>query len=168
MNLIVIIIALLSAYTSADEEPTAKKIAFIDSLYNKYRSFRFNNRDSAIYYLNEVLRLSKESKYLKGEANALKGLGFLSRSTAEALQYYIKALEIRQAIRDSVGIGISLFDIGNIYSRLDTSKMMEYYNRSFELRKKINDYGGIAVCLIQFGKTREDKRDFEGALMKFK
>lgn len=167
MNLIVIL-AFLSLQSISDKEPTPKT-RHIDSLEKISRTFWYSNRDSAIYYLIETLRLSKEVNYLKGEANALKGLGFLSRSNAEKLQYYIRALEIRQGIKDSIGIGASLLDIGTVYGNInEPEKQADYFSRSFEIRKKINDYGGIAICLINFGKMDEEKNNFSDALKKYK
>ncbi|HRE67270.1 MAG TPA: tetratricopeptide repeat protein [Cyclobacteriaceae bacterium] len=140
-----------------------------DSLYNKSKTFWYNNRDSALYYLQAVLKVSVETNYAKGEANALKGFGFLSKSSTERLQHYLRALEIRQQINDSAGIGISLHDIGTVYNALhEAEKAVDYYSRSLEIKRKIEDYGGIALSLIALGHIQQGNGNFEGALAMYK
>ncbi len=140
-----------------------------DSLYMQAKKFWFNNPESATYYLQQTLKVSKETNYLKGEANALKGLGVFSHSNAERLQHYVKALEIRQQLKDSLGIGVSLMDIGTVYEELgEDEKLTEYLNKSLLVRRKINDFGGIALCLIMFGHHEEKKGNHDQALVKYK
>lgn len=140
-----------------------------DSLYNKSKTFWYNNKDSALHYLTLTLRVSQANRYLKGEANALKGFGFFSESRAERLQYYIQAIEIRRQLKDTLGIGVSLHDIGTVYRDIgDTEKMFDYYTRSLALKKRINDYGGIALTLIVLGNFEISKGDYAKGLSIFK
>ncbi len=140
-----------------------------DSLYNQAKKFWFNNSDSVRYYLEQTLKVSRETNYLKGEANALKGLGFFSHSNAERLQHYVKALEIRQRLKDSVGIGVSLMDIGTVYDELgEGDKFNDYLSKSLQVRRKINDFGGIALCLIMFGHHEEKGGNYQQALTKYR
>lgn len=149
--------------SSSDKEKLA------DNYYNKGKGLWNSNTDSARYYLEHALRFSKEVGYLKGEANALKGLGVISQSNAEAIQYYTKALTIREQIKDSIGMGASLIDISFIYRLLgDKERMISYLQRSFEIRKKIKEYGGIAQCLIQFGQIKTDEHQLDSALENFR
>jgi tetratricopeptide (TPR) repeat protein len=137
----------------------------VEQVYAKARSFWYNNADSTVHYLKLTEKLSRQINYQRGEANALKGLGFFSRSNYERLQCYIRALEIRETIQDSLGMGVSLGDIAMVYKDLhDDEKMMAYFNRSLEIRRRINDYGGIALIYIQLGHHEEERGNNEKAL----
>lgn len=140
----------------------------IERVYLKAKAFWYINADSTVHYLKLTDELSKQASYRRGEANALKGLGFFSRSNYERLQYYIKALEIRETIHDSLGIGVSLGDIAHVYKDLhDYEKMTAYFNRSLEIRQQINDYGGIALIYIQLGQHEEGQKNYDNALSFF-
>ena len=141
----------------------------VDRLFANGRTYWYNNRDSALYYFKEALVLSRTIAYHKGEADAYKGLGLLSRSSTEQLQYYIKALDIREQIKDSLGIGVSLNDIGYIYEKLgDSATAIQYFNESYQIRKKIKDNGGIALSLIQLGHIEQFNRRYGEALLKYR
>jgi tetratricopeptide (TPR) repeat protein len=143
--------------------------AEIDQLITKSKTYWYNNRDSGVWYLNEALKYAQEKKYRKGEADALKGLGFLSHSSTQQLQYYTRALELRKELNDSAGIAISLLDIGTIYQALaDTAKMLQYINESYRIKQRLNDYGGIALCLIKLGNFNQGKKMYPEALRKYK
>jgi tetratricopeptide (TPR) repeat protein len=158
-------IALIIMVLASGNDP-AEQEHVVDSLIIKSKTYWYNKQDSALHFLNLALTKAREIKYRKGEADALKGLGFLSESTTEKLTNYIQALEIRREINDSLGIGVSLYDLGTIYenSLLDTIKMLDYYNRSLWIRKKMNDYGGVSQCLISLGKFEMTKANYSDAL----
>jgi tetratricopeptide (TPR) repeat protein len=161
--------ALLIALPLLLSDSTTSTQAQIDQLITKSKTYWYNNRDSGIWYLNKALTKAQATHYRKGEADALKGLGFLARSSTQQLQYYTKALELRKALNDSAGIAISLHDIGTSYETLgDTAKMLHYFNESYRIRQKLNDYGGIALCLIKFGKVDQVRKMHAGALSKYK
>jgi tetratricopeptide (TPR) repeat protein len=163
------IIALLCMMlvSGIDQSPQENSV---DNLIAKSKTFWYNNRDSALYYLNNALVKARAINYRKGEADALKGIGFLSESATEKLISYIRALEIRREINDSVGIGVSLYDLGTIYNLQlnDTTKMLDYIRRSLAIRKKINEYGGVAVCLISLGHHQKTKANYSKALELYK
>ncbi|MGC4022265.1 MAG: tetratricopeptide repeat protein [Cyclobacteriaceae bacterium] len=99
----------------------------------------------------------------------MKGLGFLTESNTERLQYYFEALEIRKELNDSLGIGISLYDIGTVYRSLgELEKGIDYSTRGLDMRRKIKDYGGIAQSLIEFGHIAESEGSFTKALNIYK
>jgi tetratricopeptide (TPR) repeat protein len=137
---------------------------YIEMIYAKGRAVWYTKPDSAVYYFNIVKDLAHTHNYKRGEANALKALGFFSLSNHERLRYYIKALDIRKSINDSLGIGISLGDIGGVYKSLrELEKMRSYYERSMKIRQKLNDHGGIAPILINLGQYEEDQGNLEKA-----
>jgi tetratricopeptide (TPR) repeat protein len=161
--------ALLIALPLLLSDSTTSSQAQIDQLITKSKTYWYNNPDSGIWYLNKALTEAQATRYRKGEADALKGLGFLARSSTQQLQYYTKALELRKALNDSAGIAISLHDIGTSYETLgDTAKMLHYFNESYRIRQKLNDYGGIALSLIKFGKVDQVRKKHAEALSKYK
>ncbi|MBO3117726.1 tetratricopeptide repeat protein [Winogradskyella sp. DF17] len=89
--------------------------------------YRTVSQDSAFFYGNKALSLSKEKNNVKGEAQALNDLGILYYSKAQynkALQFYFKSLKIRQTTPDSLGMASLYNKIGLVHQntyRLDSA-----------------------------------------------
>lgn len=139
-----------------------------DSLYERAKYFYYNDHDSAIHYLQQVADISKKINYRKGTANALSGFGIVAESDREQLKYYSEALEIRTQIHDSIGMGVSLQTIGNLYDKIKMKEMArEYVNRSIAIKARTRDYGGLALSYIYLGKWDMEAKNYEQASVDF-
>lgn len=69
-----------------------------------------NKPDSALFYANGALKLSEALKYERGIAQAYNDIAatmFYNGNYNRALELHLKALQIREKIKDSLGISSS-------------------------------------------------------------
>ena len=113
--------------------------ALADSLrFNIYldlsKAFRFSNIDSAMYYTDKALDLSKTMNSAANEANALSQKGYILLETGDipsSLQFQMEALHLAGKFSDPVVQGFTLNRIGNVYTEIgDYKKALEYYRMS--------------------------------------
>lgn len=101
-------------------------------------------------------------------ANALNNLGYVNNNqgnTKKGLDYYQKALVIREEIGDIKGISISLNNIGYIYKdKGDISKALYYYQKSLALRRELGNKEFIANSLNNIGLIYDNQGDVPKAL----
>ena len=93
------------------------------------------------------VRLSlKKSKW--GNLNNL-GVYYVGKGLYnEALNYYLKSVELQNEINDPESIGLSYNNIGYAYMNLgEIPKAIKYYNLSLKTHEKINNLPGIAMAL---------------------
>jgi two-component system, NtrC family, sensor kinase len=93
----------LKQVIATTKEDTSK----INALWNLGFSYAFVHQDSAIWYANEGLELSKKTNYVLGEAHSSMVLSMaltLQGNYTNALQYGFNYLSIGEKLRDSVMI----------------------------------------------------------------
>lgn len=107
---------------------------------NQAYSFVNSSPDSAISIASEVLLVARRKNLSQAEADAfyIKGLAYWYQGKAESsLVAHDQALKIREEIRDSVGIGRSLNNIGLIAQHAGSDSLaLSFFIRSFDIRKK--------------------------------
>ena len=115
------------------------------TVYNLYyyASFFYNsNKDSALWYNNKGLVLSKKINYVFGE-----GMGFNAQAdiiseqgnTSKALELYFKALQIFETLDRKAFICRCLISISSLYDDLlNDRKALEYSKRAYTIAKSAN------------------------------
>src|SRR5581483_6209035 len=84
----------------------------------------------------------------------------------KGIEYYKKSLVIKESINDSVGIAISLNNIGGIYITMeDLDEAIEYYHRSLKIRENIHDKQGITNSLNNIGIVLYKQKKYQEALI---
>jgi CHAT domain-containing protein/Tfp pilus assembly protein PilF len=95
------------------------------------------------YYLPilPVLAQSSTNQNLKNQITQLnqEGVKLLNQGSFQAaLDKFLQVLALRREIKDQIGEGFTLFNIGNIYSQTrEYSKALDYYQQALELRQKL-------------------------------
>lgn len=121
---------------------------------------------NALNYYHKSLRIRQEIGDRRGIGECYNNIGFLYRmfgdpdckskvekvcrnsGFSKGISFYEGSLKIMESIHDSMGISISLNNIGGIYLRLEEmDKALEYYNKSYTIRKLRKDKQGIAYSL---------------------
>ncbi|MBL4625256.1 MAG: tetratricopeptide repeat protein [Flavobacteriales bacterium] len=101
-------------------------------------------------------------------AAALNNIGYIHKldgHISEALEYYLKSLQITEELKDKEGTATALNNIGAIYSRQgDIKTSLSYYHNSLKIYKEIDDISGIATTLGNIGLTHKDRGDLETGL----
>jgi two-component system, sensor histidine kinase and response regulator len=82
-----------------------------------------------------------------------------------ALENYLRAYSIREAIQDKKGMSFTLSNIGNVYSdQLDYDKALDYNLKSLALKKEIGDQRSIATSYNNLGNVYSGLRQYDEAM----
>lgn len=123
--------------------------------------------DLALYNLLQAARLFEKEPASIELASCYSTIGNLFvelDSTGQALDYHLKALNIREEIKHSPGIARSLTNIGNVYKlQGDYTLAQDYLLRSLNIKKEIGDQVTLAYSLNLLGEVCFLQRDFTGA-----
>lgn len=111
--------------------------------------------DSAIQIASDVFSVASrmDIPMLTADASYIKGLAFWYQGKAEfSLLAHDRALKIREEIRDSVGMGRSLNNIGIIAQHAGSDSLaLDFFTRSYEIRKAVGKgvemiYSATNIC----------------------
>lgn len=126
------------------------------------------NIDSATYYYNKSLELSKISGYSAGISKVTNNLGLIHDFLGNydlAIEFYYQSLEIEQDINNSVGIATAYLNIGSIYYYLQNfDKALEFMTNSLRLYQDEKNEDGILRCFTNIGSTYSEIGIYENAL----
>jgi signal transduction histidine kinase len=171
MNLLLLLVWLINPFqisskSRPDSLQSQLKILKVDSLRAStmlelakyYYAF---DQDSALYYTDQVLSITSNSKHPRLRANALNiaGVSLLIKSDFEkSLQNHFQALKIREALPDSIGIMESYLNIGNIYYRSEEgAKAAASYKTALNVAEIINHERGMSLLFNNLGNFYLDK-----------
>ncbi|MBK9539580.1 MAG: tetratricopeptide repeat protein [Flavobacteriales bacterium] len=92
-----------------------------------------------------------------GESNMLNNLGavhFNGGDDKAALDYYLEALRVAEAHKDSLRTVTALVNIGTVYLTKEKSKPLAfaYYKRALPLSKALGDDYAIGTCAVNLGE----------------
>ncbi|MGE0567646.1 MAG: tetratricopeptide repeat protein [Bacteroidia bacterium] len=114
------------------------------------RQISFCNEKLKIYK-NEIVR----TRLLKALGSNYNNLGFLYNEKglgAQALELYLKGLDIQKQVNDKRAIGQSYNNIGFVFYGLkDAVNAYSYYKEALLIRREIKDSNGVAQTLNNIG-----------------
>jgi hypothetical protein len=105
----------------------SKKVEAMYSLSYEYQTYK---PDSALLVAQQLYDFSKDIKYLPGESLALDGLGgafFRIGDNAQALEYYLKRLNIEEKRDRPDNIAIIYMNVANVYNRNNEQEKASLY-----------------------------------------
>jgi signal transduction histidine kinase/Tfp pilus assembly protein PilF len=109
----------------------------------------------ADFYGEEALKLARENKYAKGEADILYLLGsnkYAQSEYPQAMEFFQQAFEIRKAEKDNVGIAECLNRIGLVYNvQGEFEKALEYCLQSVRILENENDKKALGRAYNHLG-----------------
>ena len=123
-------------------------------------------------YLVRALVLYKRSGNRFGEAEAINALGIgYNRlgQTADAIEQYRKAVELRRTVGNRRGEATSLRNLGNLLtqvSKFDEAATVLAQART--LHAELDDRAGLAAVENDLGLLAEERGDYHGALAAFR
>lgn len=124
--------------------------------------------DSAIALANDMLRISKATRYPKGEALGLNQLGVIYARTgnySKALTYLLSSLKIYEQMNDRLGIAKMLSNMGIVYSEeKDDRKAVSYYLQGLAAAKTAHDKRAILIETANAGDAYEKLNILDSAL----
>jgi signal transduction histidine kinase len=144
-------------------------------MFSLSKHFYTFDQDSAIYFANQSIEISKKLGLKKIQGNALNiiGVSNLIKSDFEAaLKAHFEALKIREVLQDSVGMLESNLNLGNIYYRSkELDKAAKFYHAALFYGLKTNNLRGLALIYNNLGSYHLDRwhasknqTDFDSAL----
>lgn len=171
-------LAILSVLVACSDPAPVEKVVsqdqFIDSakrLNQLFISERKNNLGQAAVYAQNELAISLPIGYEKGIAEGYQNTGFVHyyhNNFPEALDAYLAALKIVEALNDSTAIAECSYVLGKIHREQGNySKALEYSFRALKIRKAQKDIGGTSSVLNGIGNIYSAKKNYDSALIYF-
>lgn len=124
--------------------------------------------DSSFYYGGLALELSKETKNIKGEAQAYNDFGIIYYKLSEfdkSISYYKKALLIRRELSDTLGIGSLYNKMGIAYQRTFKMDSALYYNtRALEIYQQAKNVKYAALIKNNIANIYFNLKQYKKAL----
>jgi serine phosphatase RsbU (regulator of sigma subunit)/Tfp pilus assembly protein PilF len=120
--------------------------------------------EQALKYANEALKI----KFPRENANTFNTLATINRNQGNfsaALDYNLRAVKIREEIKDDNGSAQSYNNIGLIYQDLNNpDRALEYYSKALTIRERNKDKKGLAIVLNNIGMSFNEKKEYDKAL----
>ena len=114
------------------------------------------------------VQLARKIKYPKGLAEALNNeavLAAMNSDSATAIKKYLEALNLRQQIQDSKGIGSIYNNLGNLYNDYGNYfKAIEFHKLSYQTQIAIKDTVRVSRAAFNLSKTYWRLGDYPTAL----
>lgn len=143
----------------------------VNAIYKKGYELRAHNSDLAMQLANLCEKTAKKCNSPKHMAKAYNLLGILYYRTGnyqQAIHYHTKALEIREQLNDTEGIGISKLNLANIFMDLKNYARAERYyldaNRLFTACKNNKQ---LTNTFINLGNLKFEQKNYQLALYYF-
>jgi tetratricopeptide (TPR) repeat protein len=131
-------------------------------------SYVSNNPDTTIILAQEEVQLAQKSKQKIYEGNAFNAIGtsFMNKGNyPKTLEYYLKALKVREEIGDKKGVGSCYNNIGVVYrEQSNYPKALEYNLKALQIRTEIGDKQGMGVCYSNIGSIYLSQSNYSNAL----
>jgi tetratricopeptide (TPR) repeat protein len=142
------------------------KVNHLDKLYWEYK--KIGLYDSALKCANQELLLSQQLNIKKMIANSYNNIGIIYKHQDNypiAIDYYFKALEIADELKDESREAIFLGNIGVIYGMQNNfSKANEYFFKALKMAEKSTDKNQVAVHLGNIGNVYIMQKKYSNAL----
>lgn len=142
-----------------------EKIDLLNKLSYEYTQ---SSLSSAEILANEALEEAIGANYKKGIATSYNNLGITHSIRGDygaGLDYFIKALRIREELNDITGVSSTLTNIARVFHYQHNFEMaLEYTNKSLELHDKTNDSLGLAHAYISLAEIYHTMNENSKAL----
>ena len=124
--------------------------------------------EKTIEYCKEGLRIAEKKglPYYQALCANNIGNGYYNLANFKvSLTYYLKALNIQEALGKKRGILSSSGAIGNVYISLNKpDEAILYFERALKIAQELENKNAIASCLISIGTIYSDKKDHQKSL----
>lgn len=129
---------------------------------------RADSTEEAFSNYTRLLRLSRDSKQEKREADALFYLGVLhmhQNHYDSAMMRHKDALRLKRKLQDKAGEVISLNTIGDLYLKMKNSeRALANYTAALEISQRLKDDDAIAVSYNNAGKLYHHQKNYPRAI----
>ncbi|HTB07307.1 MAG TPA: tetratricopeptide repeat protein [Bacteroidia bacterium] len=148
----------------ADKEDTTQ----VNHLISLASLLYTTNPDSTIVIVEHAALLAGNCHYQKGEARANSFIAIeyaVKGEYPKALDYFLKALNIAEAMGDKQLQASILDNLGNVFKlQSDYPKALDYYLKAMKIDEEIGNKNGNAAELGNIGILYEEEGDYAKAL----
>ena len=127
------------------------------SMVELVNQYKYANADSALFYAQKALMLSRKIKFHEGEFRSLLMMGFalsLASNHSRALELELKALRIAEKYNFTIGRGEVLNRLGVIYRGTnDFPRALFYLKQSKQLFDSLHNYYMAVMPEVHLGRT---------------
>jgi two-component system NtrC family sensor kinase len=127
------------------------------SMVELVNQYKYANADSALFYAQKALSLSRKIKFHEGEFRSLFMMGFalsLADNHSRALELELKALRISEKYNFTIGRGEVLNRLGVIYRETkDFSRSLFYHKQSKQLFDSLHNYYMAVTAEVHLGRA---------------
>lgn len=137
--------------------------------YNRYADFlRTQSMDDSAAVVNgKALKLGKEIKFLKGQSDALLGLGsgFWRKGNFERAREYLEEnITLATALDDQTNLANSYMGLAAIHTQsIEYAEAMELYTTASQIYRESGDLRNLSRALGNIGFVQRNVGNFENA-----
>ena len=159
-----VIIDSLKKELSISKIDTSNVLSMVE-LVNQYK---YSNVDSALFYAQRALVLSRKIQFHEGEFRSLLMMGFalsLASNHSRALEVELKALRIAEKYNYTIGKGEVFSRLGVIYRGTeDFPRALFYLKQSKQLSDSLHNYSVSIMAEVQLGRAYYSMNQPDSAL----
>jgi len=145
-----------------------ERIDILNNLSHAYTQYSLTRSEELA---REALALAHDHGYQKGTAASFNNLGIsasIQGRHTEGMDYFIKAVRIREGLNDTKGVAHVYNNISRvlIYQE-DYDRAIDYSKKSLALLQQIDDPKAVANTYAALGEIYMNKQDYDQALLMF-
>jgi tetratricopeptide (TPR) repeat protein len=152
-----------------------EKQANVDSLNATFNNLQQTDFKKAEEVTNEALKLSIESGYLFGEANARTNLSVIhyrKGNYTKAIEQCFEAIKIyekEESLKNTSNYGNVFLKLASaLHTANDYSRSTAYAHQAVTIAKKLNDNKLLALAYEELGNNNNSLQRFDSALLYYK
>ena len=141
--------------------------AELNNIYGIYHAVS-DSYDSARYYYNKSLLISRKYNFKKVESKSINNLGlsFWNQSKFnKALDFFFTSLKIDDELNDEKSKISGYSNIGLIYQEMKQfKKALEYHKKALKIIEKYNDVNGLTISYNNIGICYRSLKQYTKAI----
>ncbi len=114
-----------------------------------------SNTNKSLKYAFEAKDLSDSLNFITGKGASIHIIGlcyYIKGAYQLSVDYFQKSLQIKQQLKDTVGVSKCLNNLGSVFYQLEKyPEALEYYKKSLKLFEVLNNKQGVASALNNIG-----------------
>jgi len=131
-------------------------------------NYYLNNNQKVYEYATEGLKFSKQlnEKLFEGTFNNISGIVMDNMGNkAEAMKYYLRALDLFTALKQKEKIATIALNMGVIYEyQKDEKNALISYKKALKIAEKIKDTSIMSAVYNNLGNVYQDQKNYKKAL----
>lgn len=137
------------------------KIKLLNRIADEYNTFDFEKAEENGQKALELAQKSDNKKLISTALRRLGNYNFRHAFYDKTVEYYLASLKVADDANDSMCIGYSLNNLGNVFNRMaelnnpdvNRQQALNYFNRALTLRLQRKEYGDANVVMLNMSNV---------------